>query len=177
MVNLVEEGLDVALRGAARWTTAATWSSSAWMWRARCLVASPDLLIRQGTPTTLEPGAHELYLHVGTRQQGRVAFAPQTVQQQCTAFLRATWPIIAHAQSLPLSGTGICWLPDYMCHDEIRDRRLVHPMLPDWAPAGHRARSLSFAPWVGTCRCGGTDFLGESMPGRSSMATRCVNRG
>ena len=32
-----------------------------------------------------------------------------------------------------LSGTGICWLPDYMCHDEIRDRRLVR-VLPDWAP-------------------------------------------
>lgn len=32
-----------------------------------------------------------------------------------------------------MAGTGICWMPDYMCYDEIRARRLVR-VLPDWAP-------------------------------------------
>ena len=39
----------------------------------------------------------------------------------------------AIASVAALAGTGICWLPDYMCHDEIHARRLVR-VLPDWAP-------------------------------------------
>lgn len=40
-VNLVEEGLDVALRVRPTVDDSAAWSSSAWMWRARCWWQAP----------------------------------------------------------------------------------------------------------------------------------------
>ena len=71
-----------------------------------------------------------------------------------------------------LAGTGICWLPDYMCHEEIRARRLVH-VLPEWEPPQGIVHAVfpsrrGLAPAVRHF----LDFLGETMPGRSSWATR-----
>ena len=63
-----------------------------------------------------------------------------------------------------LAGTGMCWLPSYMCEDDLRQGRLVR-LLPDWQPP----RGLVHA--VFPSRRGLTpavrrflDFLGEYVP-------------
>jgi hypothetical protein len=71
-----------------------------------------------------------------------------------------------------VAGTGICWLPDYMCQEEMRDRKLVR-VLPDWAPRLPSCMRCSVAQGASRLPCGGfLDYLGETMPGRSSLATR-----
>ena len=59
-----------------------------------------------------------------------------------------------------------------MCHEEIRARRLVH-VLPEWEPPQGIVHAVfpsrrGLAPAVRHF----LDFLGETMPGRSSWATR-----
>lgn len=76
-----------------------------------------------------------------------------------------------------VAGTGICWLPDYMCQEEMRDRRLVR-VLPDWAPqpaivhavfASRRGLSPAVRRFL--------DYLGETMPGRNSLDSRAGLQG
>ncbi|MDD2713384.1 MAG: LysR substrate-binding domain-containing protein, partial [Simplicispira sp.] len=68
-----------------------------------------------------------------------------------------------------LAGTGMCWLPDYMCHEEISSGRLVH-LLPGWAPPRGIVHAVfpsrrGLSPAVRQF----LDFLGETIPGFSSQ--------
>ena len=70
-----------------------------------------------------------------------------------------------------LAGSGMCWLPDYMCQEEIRSGRLVH-LLPEWAPPPGIVHAVfssrrGLAPAVRHF----LDFLGETMPGKNSTET------
>lgn len=99
------------------------------------LVASPDLLIRQGTPTTLADSRRMDSISMSA-PDGKAVWqptAPPTVPSRRCSTPRYVADDLLTLKFAALSGTGICWLPDYMCHDEIRDRRLVR-VLPDWAP-------------------------------------------
>jgi hypothetical protein len=69
-----------------------------------------------------------------------------------------------------VAGTGVCWMPDYMCQDEMRERKLVR-VLPDWAPAPAIVHAVfpsrrGLSPAVRRF----LDYLGEAMPG-TSVAT------
>ena len=68
-------------------------------------------------------------------------------------------------------------MPDYMCQDEMRARKLVR-VLPDWAPAPSIVYAVfpsrrGLSPAVRSF----LDYLGEAMPGRSSQATRQALQG
>ena len=61
-------------------------------------------------------------------------------------------------------------MPDYMCQDEMRARQLVR-VLPDWAPAPAIVHAVfpsrrGLSPAVRRF----LDYLGEVMPGRSSLS-------
>eukprot|EP01036_Dinobryon_divergens_P043463 gene43463-57860_t len=76
-----------------------------------------------------------------------------------------------------VAGTGVCWMPDYMCQDEMRERKLVR-VLPDWAPAPAIVHAVfpsrrGLSPAVRRF----LDFLGDAMPGRSSLSTRQALQG
>ncbi|MOA31952.1 transcriptional regulator [compost metagenome] len=69
-----------------------------------------------------------------------------------------------------LAGTGMGWLPDYMCHDECNDGRLVH-LMPEWSPPRGVVHAVfpsrrGLSPAVRSF----LDFLGESMPGHTLLA-------
>ena len=173
-VNLVEEGIDVALRVRPSLDDSGSMVVKRLDHATQILVASPAQLIRQGTPKTLEDLARMDSIAMSA-PDGRSTWnligpggAHQTVQHQP----RYVADDLLTLKFAALSGTGICWLPDYMCHDEIRDRRLVR-VLPDWAPTPGIVHAVfpsrrGLAPAVRHF----LDFLGESMPGRSSVATR-----
>ncbi|MES3011379.1 MAG: LysR family transcriptional regulator [Pseudomonadota bacterium] len=135
VIDLVEEGIDVALRV----RTTLEESGSLVIKRlgdARgLLVASPDLLARQGRP-------------VGVNDLGRL----DTVAMSATDG-RGSWRllgperqehILAHRpryvaddlitiRTAVVQGIGMCPLPDYMCRDAIADGRLAL-VLPGWGP-------------------------------------------
>lgn len=178
-VNLVEEGIDVALRVRPSVDDSGSMVVKRLDHATQILVASPEQLIRQGTPKTLEDLARMDSIAMSA-PDGRAVWqltGPGGAQQVVQHTPRYVADDLLTLKFAALAGTGICWLPDYMCHDEIHTRRLVR-VLPDWAPAvgivhavfpSRRGLSPAVRHFL--------DFLGETLPGRSSQATRVVQLG
>ena len=174
VVNLVEEGIDVALRVRPSVDDSGSMVVKRLDIATQILVASPEQLIRQGTPHTLEDLAR-LDSVAMSAPDGRSTWhliGPGGVHQVVHHTPRYVADDLLTLKMAAMAGTGICWMPDYMCQDEMRERRLLR-VLPDWAsqPAIVHAvfpsrRGLS--PAVRRF----LDYLGESMPGRSSQITR-----
>ncbi|MDR0215175.1 MAG: LysR family transcriptional regulator [Comamonas sp.] len=171
-VNLVEEGVDVALRVRASLDESGSMVVKRLDSSRQILVASPDLLERQGTPSTLEDlqlldsmamsavDGHSSLLLVGPEgKEHRLQLQPRYVVDDLLTLKFAA-----------LAGSGMCWLPDYMCQHELEHGSLVQ-LLPDWAPPQGIVHAVfpsrrGLAPAVRHF----LDFLGEQMPGRSSIA-------
>jgi DNA-binding transcriptional LysR family regulator len=173
-VNLVEEGIDVALRVRASVEDSGSMVVKRLDQATQILVASPEQLIRQGTPVTLEDLAR-LDSIAMSAPDGRSSWnliGPGGVHQVVHHSPRYVADDLLTLKIAAVAGTGICWMPDYMCQDEIRQRRLVRVM-PDWAPAPAIVHAVfpsrrGLSPAVRHF----LDYLGEAMPGRSSQATR-----
>jgi DNA-binding transcriptional LysR family regulator len=166
VVDLVKEGVDVALRVRLTLEDSGSLVVKRLDDARSVLVASPALLARQGTPTTLEE-ASRLDSVAMSATDGSVSIR-LTGPERREAVLQYTPRYIADdlltLKLAVLGGGGMCWLPDYMCEDELRDGRLVR-LLPDWTtPVGvvHAVfpsrRGLS--PTVRSF----LDFLGEYVP-------------
>ena len=173
-VNLVEESIDVALRVRSSLDDSGSMVVKRLDMSRLVLVASPELLRRQGRPTRLEElgqldslamsavdGRASLLLHGPGGQEYTLVHHPRYVADDLLTLKFAV-----------LAGTGMGWLPDYMCHDEIADGRLVH-LLPDWSPPQGVVHAVfpsrrGLSPAVR----GFLDFLAESMPGTSHTAPR-----
>ena len=178
-VNLVEEGIDVALRVRPSVDDSGSMVVKRLDHTTQILVASPELLIRQGTPKTLDDLA-KLDSIAMSAPDGRSTWnliGPGGVHQQVQHTPRYVADDLLTLKYAAVAGTGVCWMPDYMCQEEMRERKLVR-VLPDWAPAPaivHAAfpsrRGLS--PAVRRF----LDYLGEAMPGRSSLSTRQALQG
>ncbi|WP_026435183.1 LysR family transcriptional regulator [Acidovorax sp. JHL-9] len=178
-VNLVEEGIDVALRVRSTLEDSGSMVVKRLDDARQILVASPDLLARQGTPRTLEDLARLDSIAMSsvdgrsTLQLVGEGGREQTVHHQP----RYVADDLLTLQFAALAGTGMCWLPDYMCIEALRAGRLVH-LLPDWAPPRGIVHAVfpsrrGLSPAVRRF----LDYLGETMPGRSSQATRMAGQG
>ncbi|MEX8194844.1 LysR family transcriptional regulator [Comamonas guangdongensis] len=169
-VNLVEEGVDVALRVRANLDDSGSMVLKRLDSSRQILVASPDLLERQGTPRTLDDlqlldsmamsavDGHSSLLLVGPEgKEHRLQLQPRYVVDDLLTLKFAA-----------LAGSGMCWLPDYMCQEELAAGQLVQ-LMPDWAPPMGIVHAVfpsrrGLAPAVRHF----LDFLGERMPGSSS---------
>ena len=70
-----------------------------------------------------------------------------------------------------LAGTGFCWLPDYLCQQDMQSGRLVR-LLPDWSQPKAIVHAVfpsrrGLVPAVRSF----LDFLGETVPERSRVIT------
>ena len=166
VVDLVKDGVDVALRVRLTLEDSGSLIVKRLDDAHSVLVASPALLARQGTPTTLDEASRLDSVAMSavdgttsirlTSPQGREAvltYRPRYVADDLLTLQRAV-----------LAGSGMCWLPDYMCEDELNDGRLVR-LLPDWTtPVGvvHAvfASRRGLSPAVRSF----LDFLGEYVP-------------
>ena len=174
VVNLVDEGVDVALRVRPTVEDSGSMVVKRLDVARQVLVASPELLMRQGTPTTLANLARMDSIAMSA-PDGKATWqliGPNNAQQVVLHTPRYVADDLLSLKFAALAGTGICWLPDYMCHEEIRDRRLVR-VLPEWAPTPGIVHAVfpsrrGLSPAVRHF----LDFLGQAMPGRSSLATR-----
>ncbi|CAM4242242.1 DNA-binding transcriptional regulator, LysR family [Comamonas aquatilis] len=171
-VNLVEDGVDVALRVRASLEDSGSMVVKRLDTSRQVLVASPDLLERQGTPTQLEDlqlldsmamsavdGHYSLLLLGPEGKEHRLQLQPRYVVDDLLTLKFAA-----------LAGSGMCWLPDYMCQEEVAAGQLVQ-LMPDWAPPPGIVHAVfpsrrGLAPAVRHF----LDFLAETMPGRNSLA-------
>lgn len=134
-VDLVEEGVDIALRVRTTLEDSASLVVKNFGQSRTLLVASPQQLQRQW-----QPFAPDQLAGLDT-----VAMSPVDV--------KATWVLqgpagathtlvhqprygaddLATLRFAVLGGIGMCFMPDYMCEDDLRAGRLVE-VLPGWNP-------------------------------------------
>lgn len=166
VVDLVKEGVDVALRVRLSLEESGSLVIKRLDDARSVLVASPALLERQGTPVTLEEASQLDSVAMSatdgqvsvrlTHTQGREAtlqYRPRYIADDLLTLKRAV-----------LGGSGMCWLPDYMCEDELRDGRLVR-LLPDWSmPVGVVHAVFPSRRGLSPAVRSFLDFLGEYVP-------------
>ena len=173
-VNLVEEGIDVALRVRSSLDESGSMVVKRLDSTIQILVASPELLIRQGTPRTLQDLARMDSMSMSA-PDGRATWhliGPGGAQHVVHHSPRYVADDLLTLKYAAVAGAGVCWMPDYMCQDEMRDGRLVR-VLPDWAPAVGIVHAVfpsrrGLSPAVRRF----LDYLGDNMPGLNSQAGR-----
>jgi DNA-binding transcriptional LysR family regulator len=136
------------------------------------LVASPELLERQGTPRGLADLQHldSMSMSAVDGQSSLLLVGPEGREHRLQLQPRYVVDDLLTLKFAALAGSGMCWLPDYMCHEELAEGRLVH-LLPGWEPPQGIVHAVfpsrrGLAPAVRHF----LDFLGETMPGRNSLA-------
>ncbi len=135
VVDLVEEGFDVALRVRPTLEDSGSLVVKNFGASGTLLVASPAQLVRQGRPKTPQDLVHldtVSMASVGDKAIWNLVGpdgATHTFHHQ-PRYVADDLLTLKHAV---LRGTGICVIPDYMCSDELREGLLV-PVLPGWAP-------------------------------------------
>lgn len=134
-VDVIEEGLDVAIRVRPPPLEDSDLVLRMLSDRGQCLVASPGLLAEYGTPhvpadlvafPSLALGRpqhrHQWHLIGPDGSQARIAHQPRLVTRSMGAL-----------RSAAVAGVGIVQLPTMMMVNELADRRLVR-VLEGWAP-------------------------------------------
>lgn len=172
-VNVVEEGVDVALRVRATLEDSATLVVKKLDVTHQVLMASPDYLERHGTPQHPQ----ELLEHQVLSMSAYEGVAHWRMRSDTGAEVQVQPPVRYMADDLMTlklaaqGGAGICYLPDYMCRQELERGELVH-VLPQWRepPAIVHAVFSSRRGLTPAVRSF-LDFLGEYVPGSSSWGS------
>jgi DNA-binding transcriptional LysR family regulator len=167
VIDLVEEGIDIALRVRTTLDDSGSLVVKQLGAGTGYLLASPDLLRRQGTPLTPEDLAR-LDTVAMSATDGRSTWVLQGPEGR--EYVHAHQPryVADDLQTLKLAvlaGTGIGFLPDSMSQAELQARLLV-PVLPGWAPKPGLVHAVfpSRRGQVPAVR-GFLDFLGQHMLG------------
>ncbi|MEJ5989112.1 LysR substrate-binding domain-containing protein [Ramlibacter sp. PS3R-8] len=145
VVDLVQEGVDVAIRVRGSLDDSGSLVIKNLGETAGALVASPQLLQRFGTPAGVED-LHRLPTVAMSAADGRASW--HMVGPRGATFELQHGPVYTADDLLSLKfavvqGTGMCVLPDYLCSEELRLGELVQ-VLPGWAPA--RMKVLAVFP-------------------------------
>ena len=168
VVDLVEEGVDVALR-----VRPSTGDSGSLVVKhlgttQSLLVASPAQLERQHRPAAPDDLARLDTVAMST-SDGRASWkllGPGGAEHVFQHQPRYVADDLLTLKFAVLGGVGFCVLPDYMCRDELHDGRLV-PVLPGWEPQPAVVHAVfpsrrGLLPAVRTF----LDFLGDNLPGK-----------
>jgi DNA-binding transcriptional LysR family regulator len=135
VVDLVEEGVDVALRVRATLDDSGSLVVKNLGLTRTYLVASPELLQRQGTPKTPQDLSRLDSISMSA-VDGKASWnliGPGGVSHVLIHQPRYVADDLLTLKSALMCGTGMCVMPDYMCRDELQAGRLVL-VLPGWAP-------------------------------------------
>ena len=164
-VNLVEQGIDVAVRMgrlADSQLGARYLGQNPWL-----LVASADYLARRGTPQTpAELGAHDALIYSSVQGDERWHFSGpdgKSLQVPVKGPLRSNnlSALLAAARA----GFGLAALPWYVAHASVRDG-LVLPVLGGWTLPAQAMHAVFSSPrLVPTKVSGFVDFLQEHFDG------------
>jgi DNA-binding transcriptional LysR family regulator len=134
VVDLVEEGVDVALRVRQTLDDSGSLVVKRLAVSQTLLVASPAQLARQGIPEDLEAlqtmDTVSMSAHDGLASWTLVGPDGQT--RQFSHRPRVVADDLLSLQYAVRQGTGIGMLPDYLCRDDLRQGHLQQ-LLPGWA--------------------------------------------
>jgi DNA-binding transcriptional LysR family regulator len=135
VVDLVQEGVDVAIRVRGSLDDSGSLVIKNLGHTAGVLVASPQLLQRFGAPSSADD-LHHLPTVAMSAADGRASW--HLLGPRAATFELLHSPVYTADDLLTLKfavvqGTGMCVLPDYLCSDELRRGELVQ-VLPGWGP-------------------------------------------
>jgi DNA-binding transcriptional LysR family regulator len=174
-VDLVEEGIDVALRVRQTLDASGSLVIKNFGMAQTLLAASPALLARQGQPQTPED-LFKLDTVSLSAADGRAGWELTGPGGKTFMFHQQPRYIADDLLTLKyavLGGTGATVLPDYMCREELASGRLVHA-LPGWAPTPGIFHAVfpsrrGLVPAVRRF----LDFLAENVTGNGEIAGIC----
>ncbi len=135
VVDLVEEGVDVALRVRPSLEDSGSLVVKNLGLTCSLLVASPQLLERQGRPTSVDDLARLDSVSMSATD-GRAVWhlqGPGGAVHMLQHPPRLVADDLLTLKLAVLGGVGMSMLPAYMCTDELRTGQLL-PVLPGWAP-------------------------------------------
>ena len=135
VVDLVEEGVDVALRVRATLEDSGSLVVKNLGLTQTFLVASPALLARQGQPASPQDLARLDSVSMSA-VDGKATWnlqGPNGALYALTHQPRYVADDLLTLKFAVVCGSGMCVLPDYMCREEMQDGRLVL-VLAGWAP-------------------------------------------
>ena len=169
-VNVVEEGVDVALRVRPSLEDSASMVVKRLDLARQVLLASPEYLTRHGVPQTPQ----DLMQHQVLSMSVFDGVAHWRMRSDTGAEVQLQPQVRYMADDLMtlklgvLGGAGMCYLPDYMCQSEM-DQGLLVRVLPQWHfPPGIVHAVFSSRRGLTPAVRSFLDFLGEFMPGTSS---------
>ena len=170
-VNVVDEGFDVALRIRQSIDDSASCVVKKLDVSRIYMVASPSLLRRHGEPCSMAElaalpslamdassnGKASLNLHSPSGDKETLHYSPRYIANDLMTLRFAA-----------LAGSGWCWLPDYMCTNDLDNGRLTR-LLPDWQTPQAVVHAVfptrrGMSPAVRSF----LDYLGEYLPGHSA---------
>lgn len=132
MVNLVEEGFDVAVRIGHLSDSSLVARRLAAVRLVTC--ASPDYLARAGTPTTLADLArHEAVLDTNARDPTVWRFGPQSDARDVRVHGRLSFSGAEACAAAGVAGFGLIRSPAFAVAEDLRAGRLV-PVLCNYEP-------------------------------------------
>jgi DNA-binding transcriptional LysR family regulator len=175
VVDLVEEGVDIALRVRPTLEASGSLVIKQLGQTRTLLVASPDLLMREPAPVT----PHDLSRFetvAMSASDSRTTWRLLGPDEAEFLFVHRPRYVADDLLTLKFSalmGTGICILPDYMCREEVQSGRLVL-LLPEWAPPQGVVHAVfpsrrGLVPAVRRL----LDFLGEHLKGEQIVHDAC----
>lgn len=135
VVDLVEEGVDVALRVRPTLDDSGSLVVKNLGLTQTFLVASPALLARQGQPASPQDLVRLDAVSMSA-VDGKTTWnllGPNGATYALTHQPRYVADDLLTLKFAVVCGSGMCVLPDYMCREEMQDGRLV-AVLPGWAP-------------------------------------------
>jgi DNA-binding transcriptional LysR family regulator len=167
VVDLVHEGVDVALRVRATLDDSGSLIVKPLGTSQALLVASPELVARLGPPASVED-IQRFPTVTMSAADGRASWTllgPQGREFVLQHRPHYTADDLMTLKYAVLAGSGLSVLPDYMCSDEIEAGQLVL-LLPEWAPRPGQVHAVfpsrrGMVPAVRRF----LDFLGEHMSG------------
>ena len=134
-VDVISEAVDVAIRVRPPPLEDSDLVMRVLADRGQCLVASPSLLRRSGTPHVPADLTRLPSLELGAPQNEHVwdLFGPDGAQATIRHYPRFITGDMMALRSAAVAGVGIVQLPTMMVSDELADGDLVR-VVPDWAP-------------------------------------------
>lgn len=175
-INVVEEGVDVALRVRASLEDSASMVVKRLDVANQILLANPAYLARVGMPQTPQ----DLLQHQVLSMSSFEGVAHWRLRSDTGAEVQLQPQVRYMADDLMtlklavVGGAGVCYLPDYMCQPEIERGELVR-VLPQWSfPPGIVHAVFSSRRGLTPAVRSFLDFLGEFMPGSSSQRDKVV---
>jgi DNA-binding transcriptional LysR family regulator len=136
-VDLIEEGIDIALRVRAQIEDSTTLVAKVLGTSRGVLVARPDLLQRLGPVDSPADLARLPTAAMSANGEGRSEWRLEGPNGESHVHLHTPRYVaddLATLQAAALEGVGAALLPDYMCRADLEAGRFAK-VLPDWGPA------------------------------------------